>query len=93
MKMKFTYPSKRDFERNCPCSQFIESYARSISPRSAVLDFCMGHQSIQDEKTYFATYDVFLANNQGHYRLEVSCTILPNRNYSYKTISKSEIHQ
>ena len=42
MKMKFTYPSERDFERNCPCSQFIKSYARSISPRSAVLDFVWG---------------------------------------------------
>ena len=91
--MKFTYLSERDFEKNCPCSQFLESYARSISPHSAVLDFCIGHQSIQDEKTYVAIYDVFLANNQGHYRLEVSCTILPDRTYSYKTVSKSDIPQ
>lgn len=91
--MKFTYLTEESLVKNCPCGSHLIEYARSISPRSAILDLTIAQQLKDDENTYTADFNVYLDSNQGYYQLEVSCTILPNRTYSYKTISKSDIHQ
>lgn len=91
--MKFTYLTEGALTKDCPCGSHLIEYAQSISPRSATLDLTIAQRLREDENTYTAAFNVYLANNQGYYQLEVSCTILPNRTYSYKTLSKSDIRQ
>lgn len=93
--MKYMYLSPRDFEKNCPCSYHLDSYAQLVSPPSALIDFTLCHleKSFKDEEKYIATYCVILPNHEGCYDLEVSCTILPDGSYNYETLRKTDIRQ
>ena len=88
--MKLFYHSLADFEKNCPCNYYLTAYAESVSPASADVKFFKGHKS-PEGNTYVAEYTVVTKPGQGYCKLEVSCTQLPDRTYSYSTINKTDI--
>lgn len=88
--MKHNYLSPWDFQKNCPCSYFLTSYAESLYPNTARISFVKGHQLMDDENTYIAEFDITLKGSLDTFPLVVSCTILPDGMYQYDVIHRTD---
>lgn len=84
--MPHVFKSEKEFFSRCSCAYNLKSYAETLCPPNAIIDFVFAYP---EENTYIAQYDVLTRSGIRSKCLKVSCTELPDHTYQYKVIQNN----
>ena len=84
--MSHVFKSEKEFLSNCSSAYNLKSYAETLSPPNAIIDFVYAYA---EANTYIALYDILNPNGIPSKRLKVSCTELPDYTCVYKVIESN----